>query len=120
MACVLPILGSIGCSDDDNRTSGATQQCANLVNSMCDKFASCAISGGIITAEGRSQFISDCKTGAQQSLPCERAISVGSTYSQCIKEVNAADCGPIIDALNGVTSASTVLPASCRGVVNLL
>ena len=119
IACVLPILGSIGCSDDDdNRTDPATQ-CAQLVNSMCDKFASCATSGGIITDDGREQFISECKTGVQRSLPCERAVAVRATYSQCIQEMNGADCGPIIDALNGVISASNVLPASCQGVVNV-
>ena len=100
----LSVLG-VACSDSDDdssgsSSSGATSECNRLVSKICDGLSSC----------DETLTHSSCVAQVNQTFEdsfgedCSGADQVGSTYDQCMSDLNSVACGGD-------------LPDSCSGVI---
>ena len=82
---------------------------------------SAALEASLTTSQSRASELQTqldaCKRVAVASVPCDKAVAVGSTYDQCINETKAMACSTWdVDT----TQLGTIQPpASCRGVIKV-
>jgi hypothetical protein len=86
--------------------SDAQTKCANLVEVICDPTDLCS---NVVPTQ--TQALMTCETDGIQQIGCAFAVSVSTTYNQCLSDLCATpDAGT-----DGGTGASA--PASCNAVI---
>jgi hypothetical protein len=85
----------VGCDDE----LPAVGQCNALVDRICARMATCAV----------TTSAAECRAAVTPVLDCGNAVAVGASYSTCLGEVPAIDCAAF--------SGADWLPASCHGVI---
>jgi hypothetical protein len=107
-----------GCGGDDaSAKSEPVQKCEDFATTWCQKSVGCLVMVGTLAEEQRAPSQEQCTDVAIAAAQCKKAISIGSSYSQCLSDIRAMDC-----SLWNVPEdqLSTIqLPAPCRGIIQL-
>ena len=115
LGCMLTACG--GSDENKSTPPAAVGQCGTFVSTWCGKAMGCLVTLGTLTQADRSQNESVCVDTGKSAAQCDKAISIGTSYNQCLNDVNAMDC----NSWNVPTSQlSTVTPPStCQGVITI-
>src|SRR5882757_8240182 len=85
---------ALGCGGSSHGDAAIlpSQECATFVEHYCGHAADCLVEDGIGTASDRDPEYQACLSTAKQSLPCDKAVAVGQSYSACLMDVETSDC----------------------------
>lgn len=109
-----------GCSSkskDSSPGQSPVDKCSSFAATWCNKALGCYVQVGRLPQSELATQVDSCERVAVASVPCDKAVAVGSTYDQCISETNAMACSTWdVDT----TQLATIQPpASCRGVIKV-
>ena len=119
-ALVLLLAAAAGCAGKDEKEparSEPQQQCDTLMQHWCTRAMGCAVDASLVQASDEQHQESLCFSTADGL--CDRAVGIESGYDECIAEIDVADCGPIVTAIETNNSSAAMLPSVCAGVVTV-
>lgn len=101
-----------GCSDSPE------ELCKDLLGAVCTRVTMCTEElTATMAPEG---FASQCVKQVEQSTGvCEKAVDVASSYDTCIDELEGASCNALLTIRASDNKVTTILPASCKGVIKV-
>ncbi|MFZ5890806.1 MAG: hypothetical protein ACOY0T_07110 [Myxococcota bacterium] len=107
------LMAACGGGDDDK--PAAVQQCEDFAELWCNATMNCLVSLGTISEADRTANQGQCIDVAIAAVPCKKAISVTSGYSQCMTDTRTMDCSRWAVPIDQLSTVKP--PTTCQGVV---
>ena len=85
------------CGGDDGKSS-AVGKCNDFLEAVCNQYISC----GVYEKDERE----DCLEDGADEVDCDKAVSVGKSFKECISDLNSDEC-------------FDELPSSCEEVIKV-
>jgi hypothetical protein len=103
------------CGDDAPTKSEPEQKCESFATTWCQQSVGCLVTLGTVPEAQRASSLETCRDVGIAALQCKKAVSVGSTYSQCISDIGGMDCATWDVPEDKYSTIQP--PATCRGIV---
>ncbi len=111
------IAGCGGTSEHSPPAPSVQPKCEAVLTGYCDSAVACLIGAQIVQESERDTANQGCLSQARKGLPCEHAVSVMDNYDQCLIDLKALPCGPVVQLTQGVPVDP--LPATCQRVIGI-
>jgi hypothetical protein len=85
---------------------GAEETCNDFITEICAKKVPACVPPSILTEAA-------CRQQVMEVNPCSRAVSVTSSYDDCITELNTSSCATLFP------NNMLVVPPDCVGVIQI-
>jgi hypothetical protein len=106
---------SAACGDDSDDEAAAAEECREFARTWCGSSIDCLVMVGRLPEAQRAANLDVCVDTAIAAAQCKRAVAIGSTYLQCLSEMQTMECSRWDVPTSELSSVQP--PESCRGVI---
>ena len=104
------------CGGDDAAAKPEPEQkCESFATTWCRQSMSCLVTVGSMPEANRADSQQTCTDIAIAAVQCKKAVSVASSYAQCITDIEAMDCSIWNVPLDELSTVQP--PATCQGII---